>query len=414
MTARTPAEKIERALSAIPSFSSGRIREESVPPGRAVLWSGHLYDFSGYAKANREILFRVANTFRVGILEDRIGTGRVLVDELTQARLSVHRKVRVPDDAPLLRFYTPLEEDAHQGRARILFTMMETSRVHPGMAEKVNAHYSELWTPTYWNERGFLEAGVKVPVRVVPLGVDPFIYRPREGASLPPCELLTTPEAGKKEVPRGFGFIYVSQPTFRKAFDEAILAFERAFADDPEAFLVLGSTAHDYQFWTVNPFGSAGDPKTLRSRIYRLSGRFTEEEMASVYASCEAYLCTSLGEGWNLPLTEAAACGLPVVAPRHSAHLDFLDDRNAFLFDLTEERLRPEGDPISEWYRGMPFPAYNERSRDELVRLLARVRQDPQEARRRATLLRTRILTEYTWDHAAAKAAHRLMMITGA
>lgn len=60
--------------------------------------------------------------------------------------------------------------------------------------------------------------------------------------------------------------------------------------------------------------------------IYLLHGNFTNEEMAALYnhPKIGAFISLTHGEGFGLPLLEASACELPVVATNWSGHLDFL------------------------------------------------------------------------------------------
>ena len=61
--------------------------------------------------------------------------------------------------------------------------------------------------------------------------------------------------------------------------------------------------------------------------VYLLHGNLTSKEMADLYnhPKIKAFISLTAGEGFGLPLLEAAACGLPVVATNWSGHLDFLN-----------------------------------------------------------------------------------------
>jgi glycosyltransferase involved in cell wall biosynthesis len=62
-------------------------------------------------------------------------------------------------------------------------------------------------------------------------------------------------------------------------------------------------------------------------RIYFLHGYLNNDEIVSLYQNPKVRCLLSLthGEGFGLPLLEAAACGLPVIATNWSAHTEFLN-----------------------------------------------------------------------------------------
>lgn len=393
-----------------PSRKVDSVQRQPTNDGRELLWAGHLYDLSGYAKANRELLFRVSCTYRTSILSDYVGEGRSIVDELTRRRVDAHLGATVSKSSPLLRFYVPVTEAP--GRKRICFTMMETELVHRGMVDSINRNYSNLWTPTRWNADSFKKSGVRVPVSVVPLGVNPAVYSLSAKPSMPPADLMTTTSAGKSEKPRGFVFLYVCQPTFRKGIPFLVEAFSKAFKKESVS-LVLGVTANDHQFFLCDPFSRAGRPESIKTRIYKLGGNYSEEEMAGIFRASDAYVCTSIGEGWNLPLTEAAACGVPVIAPRHTSHLEFLTDDNSSLFDPDGTALYPEGDPLCKWYVGQRFARYGKRSLDQLVHILRGVYNSYGAVRKKAEILGGEIRSRYTWDSAASIVIQNLDRMRG-
>lgn len=60
--------------------------------------------------------------------------------------------------------------------------------------------------------------------------------------------------------------------------------------------------------------------------VYLIHGRLSEVEMAALYThpTMRAMLSLTHGEGFGLPLFEAAYCGLPIACPMWSGHVDFL------------------------------------------------------------------------------------------
>jgi len=74
-------------------------------------------------------------------------------------------------------------------------------------------------------------------------------------------------------------------------------------------------------------------------KVHLIHGNMSDLEVASLFksGSVKGYVSATRGEGYGLPLVEASASGIPVVATNWSGHLDFLEDK--FLkvdYSLTE------------------------------------------------------------------------------
>jgi glycosyltransferase involved in cell wall biosynthesis len=50
------------------------------------------------------------------------------------------------------------------------------------------------------------------------------------------------------------------------------------------------------------------------------------EKLNKIYNSFDLFLSTTTGEGWGLSITEAMACGIPIVAPNHTSIKDISND----------------------------------------------------------------------------------------
>ena len=91
--------------------------------------------------------------------------------------------------------------------------------------------------------------------------------------------------------------------------------------------------------------------------IYLIHGNLTNKEMSSLYnhPKIKSFVSFTHGEGFGLPLLEAAACGLPVIATNWSGHLDFLTRKkfSAVDYELKEIPEIAVWDPIlikgSQW-----------------------------------------------------------------
>lgn len=60
-----------------------------------------------------------------------------------------------------------------------------------------------------------------------------------------------------------------------------------------------------------------------------------QDALRDIYAACDAWICSSIAEGFGLPALEAMACRCPVVSTRVGGPIDFIEDgRNGFLVDV--------------------------------------------------------------------------------
>lgn len=413
---KTDAELLQSVIVGDRWMSADRLdnapveRRGRVPIGlREILWSGHVFNLGGYAKANREVLLRVRNSVKVQLSQDDLKDMDRFVDPTVTAILRTLKGEQVSMDAPLLRFYTPKIE--MERRYRICWTMMETQRIHHDFVNRLNLYYDEAWIPTPWYCQVFRDSGVKIPLHPMPLGVNTQVFRPMDGGQFPSCELVTTPNAGRFERPHGFTFFTVFQPTFRKNTPFLAEAFEAAFASDPDAALVLGTTAHGT--WANAEVKRQVREKARNARIYVLSGDFLEQDLARFYNASQAFVAASMGEGWNLPMCEAGACGKPVIVPRNTSHLDLVDDSCGFPYDMDGTATVPGSERICGWYDQMPFSRLGKNAKEGLVAAMRTVKGSYQAALDRGARFMDRLRRDYTWDRSADRVLDRMAKLWG-
>lgn len=117
----------------------------------------------------------------------------------------------------------------------------------------------------------------------------------------------------------------------RKNWGDMLSAFCHAFRDEPRATLLLKMTHHapgafvgrfHYLMQTIGP---------VRCRVILLHG-FLDDTAYRQLAEASTYaLNTSHCEGLCLPLMEYMSLGIPAVAPRHTAMLDYVNAENSFI-----------------------------------------------------------------------------------
>jgi len=127
-----------------------------------------------------------------------------------------------------------------------------------------------------------------------------------------------------------FNFLSVAMWGIRKNMENMIRWFLEEFKDE-EVGLVLktGLSRGSLLDRKMTEYKIQNVLETVPERkckVYLLHGDLTESEMTSLYKhkDIKAIVSTTHGEGFGLPLFEAAMNGMPVVAPSWSGHIDFL------------------------------------------------------------------------------------------
>jgi glycosyltransferase involved in cell wall biosynthesis len=87
-------------------------------------------------------------------------------------------------------------------------------------------------------------------------------------------------------------------------------------------------------------------PEAMRERFLVVDGSLTDRSMAGLYASCDAFICASRGEGFCLPVAQAMAAGVPVISTRSGGIADFFDESCGTVIDSAGiETLSMDGYP---------------------------------------------------------------------
>jgi len=381
------------------------IREFKDDGRLSVTWSGPATDAGGYALMNRR--------FMLGLEEKGVDVHYDMLpsmpdmDPATMTRLKRISSTRVPDDAPKVYGMTaPLHYD--WSRYKMLFTMMETRRLHEDYAIRCNCA-DEIVVPSRWCRDVFQESGVKRPISVVPLGVDTKTFKPG-----------VEPIAFSRNL-REFVFLAVFGWSLRKGYDVLLKAYFEEFTDDEPVTLLL-STRY---------YGSTDESKkqVIRDEIAKIrsltSNRkqphlaffgdvLSDEMMPRLFAAADCYVLISRGEGFGLPWLQAGACGIPCIASRYSGQTDFLDDSNSYLVDVDGFRsAEKELAWISYFYENAEFPIFGPESVEQTRHLMRHVYENQQEAKAKGELLRQRILKEYDWSVCVDQMYERLKLTYG-
>jgi glycosyltransferase involved in cell wall biosynthesis len=142
-------------------------------------------------------------------------------------------------------------------------------------------------------------------IRVVSHGVD---------RHLTPQPVPTQQKLRDRYGLRGPYVLYVGTIQPRKNLVRLVRAFERLANDEPDLELVLAGR----RGWMAAPVEQAIATSRYRPRIHLL-GYVPEEDLPALYSAAAVVALPSLYEGFGLPVLEAMACGVPVVASNRGA-----------------------------------------------------------------------------------------------
>ena len=143
------------------------------------------------------------------------------------------------------------------------------------------------------------------------------------------------PEPLDLELTTDFNFLSITQWGPRKNVDNMLKWFIEEFHDDEDVGLVLKTNLSndsniDRDGTTRRLENLLGNYPDKKCKIYLLHGSISEENLTWLYQhpTMRSYVSISHGEGFGLPLFEAAYNGLPIVTVLWSGHNDYLYSRN--------------------------------------------------------------------------------------
>jgi glycosyltransferase involved in cell wall biosynthesis len=140
----------------------------------------------------------------------------------------------------------------------------------------------------------------------------------------------------------------------RKGHAQALAAFELLWRDGVEVNLVIVGK----KGWMVDALAErmAGHPEAMR-RLFWLPG-VSDEMLLKLYGSCAALLAASEGEGFGLPLIEAAQHGIPIIARALPVFREVARE-HAFYFDGLEpaDLAAAVRDWLALWREGKAPPS---------------------------------------------------------
>ena len=238
-----------------------------------------------------------------------------------------------PADA-LLRLYFPYDFSPSSARLTAVFGTSEVqcilksqcgdARFYDDFRRGIAPSDVTVVTPSRWSAEGYHRCGFKPEqVLVIPHGVDVATFRP----------MPSLRQAVRQAVPvadEDFVFLSVGAMTGSKGIDLLLRAFAQVSRHLPNTRLLLKGMNPLYnsrdRLLKILQSVDRADRERVAARISYFGASFSNRKMALLYQAADAYVSPYRSEGFNLPVLEAAASGLPVICTGGGSTDDFVSD----------------------------------------------------------------------------------------
>lgn len=220
-----------------------------------------------------------------------------------------------------------------------LFTVFESPVWPKGWRVAANA-YDGLSVPAGWLALAAREAGVEVPIHVIPHALE-FPDKAPEPA-LPKCEAWWEAPIGDERIKVLCEGTYM----LRKNIPAVVEAFYRAF-NPLEAVLLI----HTHYFKPVHKYLLMGELREVRERlkirhappVLISDARLSWDELWSLFSWSTIYCSLAYAEGVGYPLLFAGGLGIPIVCTDHVGHRNTAPQA---LFAKSSDRLFESLEPF--------------------------------------------------------------------
>jgi glycosyltransferase involved in cell wall biosynthesis len=243
----------------------------------------------------------------------------------------------------------------------------------------------DVVTPSRWAALAYERFGFATErIHIVPHGIDPAVFQPDE----------TSRRTTRDALGVGERFVYLSMGamTWNKGLDVLLAAFAEVTETEPETRLVLKGADALYPSRELVQEVLADMPAAARARVIErliYEGRtFSARSIAALLRAGDCYVSPYRAEGFNMPVLEAMACGVPVLCTEGGPTDEFTEP--SFAGGISS---RLEKNPLDATREGEAL----EPDRDHLVALMLDAARRRESSRRRGALGAQHARERYSW-----------------
>jgi glycosyltransferase involved in cell wall biosynthesis len=299
----------------------------------------------------------------------------------------------------VLHFMMPDRCQPRQGKTNVNYTMFEASGIPADWVGRANDHRCII-VPTEACHKAWIGSGVPAAkVAVCPLGVDGAFF------SCPAEPLPLQGPSGRPVSSYRARFLNIAELRPRKNHIGLLRTWIRATSSDDDAILILKCQSEPhlmeiFQEDLMRMQMNLGKTFAEAAPVVVLMELLGDEQMRALYRTATHYISMSNGEGWDLPMMEAAATGLRLIAPDHSGYRAYLRDGDAEFIPAVETAAKFEGRVGAEDCIFFDGVRWWHPCEDAAAEVIARTIRDGATAK---TSVAERIRGEFTWEQAAKR-----------
>ncbi len=207
---------------------------------------------------------------------------------------------------------------------------IETNRVSPQWIQKTNDCVDKLIVVSEHSKKTFLETKYTIQNNQTGDTVDNWgLNVPVDVVNYP--VRLSDPEPLDIDITTNNNFLVVSQWGVRKNLENTIRWFVQQFEDDEDVGLIVktntaSDSIMDREFTAARLTALLGENPNRKCKVYLVHGELSPSQLTWLYQheTMKALINIGHGEGFGLPLFEAAYNGLPLITVPWSGQMDFI------------------------------------------------------------------------------------------
>jgi len=293
-------------------------------------------NFLSYGKVGIHILDSLV---KIGATIKWFPIGQTECDPLYNSLLQNIYSTPLDKAADSLRIYHQFDLLHHVGKGRhIGWPIFELNRFRKIESEHLRGQ-DLLIVCSQWAKQVIEDNYIYTPTSVVPLGIDPDVYFPKN--NLPRQDNTTK-------------FVTVGKREIRKSFEEMLECFEGAFTPDDDVHLTVmwaslilqHSNPKEWDRWA-----QMFKRSKLASKITLVEWIPNDMEVADTLRASDCGLFLSKAEGFDLGCLESLACGNENITTNYSAHKEYCNEFNSLLVEIDDLEIAFDG----QWFTDTSF-----------------------------------------------------------